>query len=72
MNDQLKIFSGRSNPALSKDIANYLGKDLGNLTIKTFSDGELWLQFEENIRGCDVFIIPVSYTHLTLPTKRIV
>ena len=64
MNDQLKIFSGRSNPALSKDIANYLGKDLGNLTIKTFSDGELWLQFEENIRGCDVFIIPVSYTHL--------
>ena len=57
MNDQLKIFSGRSNPALSKDIANYLGKDLGNLTIKTFSDGELWLQFEENIRGCDVFII---------------
>ena len=57
MNDQLKIFSGRSNPALSKDIANYLGKDLGKLTIKTFSDGELWLQFEENIRGCDVFII---------------
>ena len=57
MNEQLKIFSGRSNPALSKDIANYLGKDLGKLTIKTFSDGELWLQFEENIRGCDVFII---------------
>jgi ribose-phosphate pyrophosphokinase len=57
MNDQLKIFSGRSNPALSKDIANYLGKDLGQLNIKTFSDGELWLQFEENIRGCDVFII---------------
>ena len=70
MNDQLKIFSGRSNPALSKDIASYLGKDLGKLTIKTFSDGELWLQFEENIRGCDVFIIPVSYTHLTLPTNR--
>ena len=57
MNDQLKIFSGRSNPNLSKDIAKYLGKDLGRLTIKTFSDGELWLQFEENVRGCDVFII---------------
>ena len=57
MNDQLKIFSGRSNPGLGKDIANYLGKDLGQLTIKTFSDGELWLQFEENVRGCDVFII---------------
>ena len=48
MNDKLKIFSGRSNIALGKDIANYLGKDLGQLTIKTFSDGELWLQFEEN------------------------
>ena len=46
MKDQLKIFTGRSNPTLSKDIANYLGKDLGKLTIKTFSDGELWLQFE--------------------------
>mgnify|MGYP001363445125 FL=1 len=57
MKDQLKIFTGRSNPTLSKDIANYLGKDLGKLTIKTFSDGELWLQFEENIRGCDVFVI---------------
>ena len=57
MNEQLKIFSGRSNVQLSKDIASYLGKDLGQLTIKTFSDGELWLQFEENIRGCDVFII---------------
>ena len=57
MNDKLKIFSGRSNVALSNDIANHLGKELGQLSIKPFSDGELWLQFEENIRGCDVFII---------------
>ena len=57
MKDQLKIFTGRSNPTLSKDIANYLGKDLGKLTIKTFSDGEIWVKYEENIRGCDVFII---------------
>ena len=57
MNDKLKIFSGRSNVPLSNDIANHLGKELGQLSIKTFSDGELWLQFEENIRGCDVFII---------------
>ena len=51
MNDKLKIFSGRSNVPLSNDIANHLGKELGQLSIKTFSDGELWLQFEENIRG---------------------
>ena len=60
MNDKLKIFSGRSNVPLSNDIANHLGKELGQLSIKTFSDGELWLQFEENIRGCDVFIIQTT------------
>ncbi|MAV16602.1 MAG: ribose-phosphate pyrophosphokinase [Candidatus Marinimicrobia bacterium] len=57
MNKKLKIFSGRSNPTLAHGIASSLGKELGKLSIKTFSDGELWLQFEENIRGTDVFII---------------
>ena len=57
MKEKLKIFSGRSNPLLAKKIAKSLDKELGNLTIKTFSDGELWIKFEENIRGCDVFII---------------
>ena len=57
MKEKLKIFSGRSNPLLSEKIAQSLGKELGSLTIKTFSDGELWIKFEENIRGCDVFII---------------
>ena len=57
MNKKLKIFSGRSNPVLAEKIANSLGQDLGALAIKTFSDGELWVKFEENIRGTDVFII---------------
>ena len=57
MKEKLKIFSGRSNPLLAERIANSLDKELGNLAIKTFSDGELWIKFEENIRGCDVFII---------------
>ena len=57
MNKKLKIFSGRSNSTLAHGIASSLGKELGKLSIKTFSDGELWLQFEENIRGTDVFII---------------
>ncbi len=57
MDRKLKIFSGRSNPALAERIANSLGQDLGNLSIKTFSDGELWIKFEENIRGSDVFIV---------------
>jgi ribose-phosphate pyrophosphokinase len=57
MDKSLKIFSGRSNPVLAQKIADSLGIELGILSIKTFSDGELWIKFEENIRGRDVFII---------------
>ena len=57
MDRKLKIFSGRSNQVLGERIAKSLGQDLGRLSIKTFSDGELWIKFEENIRGTDVFII---------------
>jgi len=57
MKETLKIFSGRSNPTLSKGIVEHLGLGLGKVTIRTFSDGELWVKFEENIRGNDVFII---------------
>lgn len=57
MQNRLKIFSGRSNPALAKKIANSLGRELGEISIQTFSDGELWVKFEENVRGHDVFLI---------------
>tara|TARA_B110000438_G_scaffold213895_1_gene206146 strand:+ start:640 stop:1584 length:945 start_codon:yes stop_codon:yes gene_type:complete len=57
MKDILKIFSGRSNPILAQGIVDHLGLSLGENTIRTFSDGELWVKFEENIRGADVFII---------------
>ena len=57
MDKNLKIFTGRSNPVLAQKIADSLGIELGILSIKTFSDGELWIKFEENIRGRDVFII---------------
>ena len=53
----MKIFSGNSNLGLAKDICKYLGQDLGKLTIKKFSDGELSVAFDENIRNEDVFII---------------
>lgn len=55
--DRLKIFSGRSNPALAQKIADYLGIPLGKCTIRTFSDGELWVKFEENIREQDVYLV---------------
>ena len=52
-----KFFCGRSNPEFGKGVANYLNIELGRMTIKPFSDGELWIRFDENIRGEDVFII---------------
>ena len=57
MKNTLKIFSGRSNQTLAQGIVDVLGMDLGNVTIRTFADGELWVKYEENIRGQDVFII---------------
>jgi len=56
-NNKLKIFSGRSNPSLAQKIAIILDQELGEISIRTFSDGEIWVKYEENIRGCDVFII---------------
>ena len=57
MKKELKIFSGRSNPLLASKIASSAGCNLGEISIKTFSDGEIWVKYEENVRGCDVFLI---------------
>lgn len=52
-----KVAVGRSNPELGKKIADYIGIELTNVTIKNFKDGEIWVKYEENIRGVDLFII---------------
>lgn len=56
-NSELKVFSGSSNPDLAKKICQALDIELGALTRKKFSDGEIWVRFDENIRGKDVFIV---------------
>ena len=53
----LKVFSGRSNRPLAERIAKELGHPLGKCEIKTFSDGEIWAKFSDNVRGCDVYIV---------------
>ena len=55
--NKLKVFSGRSNLEIAEKIASTLDRGLGKVSIRTFSDGEIWVKYEENIRGCDVFII---------------
>ena len=56
-NGQAKLFSGRSNPTLAKKIAECLNQPSGKVITKNFSDGEIWVKYEENIRGTDVFIV---------------
>lgn len=57
MAGELKLFSGNANKPLAKDIANYLNTELGRALIGTFSDGEIHVQIDENVRGTQVFII---------------
>jgi ribose-phosphate pyrophosphokinase len=54
---QLRVFSGTAHRTLGEGIARHLGIPLGNAAITRFSDGEIGVQFEENIRGHDVFIV---------------
>lgn len=57
MDTEIKIVAGRSNRDLAERIAKAAGRELANVTIRNFSDGELWVKFEENIRGVDLYIV---------------
>ncbi len=60
-NRQAKLFAGRSNPQLAEKIASLLGLPLGRLSAKNFADGEIWVKFEENIRGTDVYLVQSTH-----------
>ncbi len=57
MYDHLTLISGRAHPKLAQEIAEYLGLSLGATEIWNFPDGEIGLKINQNIRGCDVFLI---------------
>ncbi len=57
---RLRLFSGSANVPLSQEVARYLGIDLGPMVRKRFADGELYIQIQESIRGCDVYLIQPS------------
>lgn len=56
-NNELMIFTGNANPKLAHDVADYLRVPLGNADIGRFSDGEVTVEINENVRGRDVFIL---------------
>lgn len=58
--NRLRLFSGSANVLLSTEVARYLGLDLGPMVRKRFADGELYIQIQESIRGCDVYLIQPS------------
>ena len=53
----IKLFAGRSNPKLAQEIADFLGTTIGPMVVKNFTDGEIYVQVKESVRGDDVFII---------------
>lgn len=57
MTNDFKIFAGSSNKPLAEKIASNLNKSVSECTLKRFSDGEIFFQIDENIRGMDVFIV---------------
>jgi ribose-phosphate pyrophosphokinase len=54
---RLMLVSGRANPELAAKIGSKLGVEVGDVTLKTFSNGEVYCRYEESVRGADVFIV---------------
>lgn len=55
--DRLVLMAGSSNPELAANVAAFHGKGLGNVTLRRFSDGEVFVEIHENVRGRDVFVL---------------
>ena len=55
--EEIRLVTGNANRPLAEKIANYLGERLTDCTVSSFSDGEVFVQINENIRGADLFII---------------
>jgi ribose-phosphate pyrophosphokinase len=62
IHDRLKVFSGNANRPLAEEICHALNLDLGRAMVRHFSDGEIYLQVQENVRGADVFVIQPTCT----------
>ncbi len=65
MENQMKdfvVFSGNSNPVLAQKICKYLGVSLGRAKVKTFSDGEILIEINENVRSRNVYVVQSTCT----------
>ena len=55
--DRFKIFSGTANEPLAEEVCQFLGMPRGQAQVTRFADGECYVQIQENVRGCDVFVM---------------
>ncbi|HEV3513187.1 MAG TPA: ribose-phosphate pyrophosphokinase [Candidatus Sulfotelmatobacter sp.] len=55
--DKFKIFSGTANEPLAEEVCHFLGMQRGQAQVTRFADGECYVQIQENVRGCDVFVM---------------
>jgi len=60
--DEIKVFSGNSTPTLADAVCEYLGVSRGAADVRRFSDGEILVEIDENVRGGDVFVIQSTCT----------
>ncbi len=58
---EFKVASGRSSQSLAEKVATHLGIKLAKTSIRNFSDGEIWVKYEENVRGVDLFIVQSTF-----------
>ena len=54
---KMKLFTGSANPQLGQELADFLGIKLGSVSISRFANGEIYVRYEESIRGVDVFVV---------------
>jgi len=62
MPEGMKLFTGNAHRELAKDVADYLRMPVGDATVTTFSDGEIMIRINENVRGADVFVLQPTCT----------
>jgi ribose-phosphate pyrophosphokinase len=58
---EFKVAAGRANQELAQNVANHLGIELAGTQIRNFSDGEIWVKYDDNIRGVDLFVIQSTF-----------
>src|SRR5579864_8412100 len=57
VDEKFKIFSGTANELLADEVCHFLGMPRGQAQVTRFADGECYVQIQENVRGCDVFVM---------------